>query len=249
MATGKRPGVPLLAIDPYGGFAATTPPASMRAFCDNMDRLGAANDVQLFWGTSEEAARLRTLVFASARTRADGGVDVGAGAAAGREAALFPAAGEEAAPCRRRVFRVDDAGTPGPAGVATALASEPTIGLLFVDGRHDRASVLLDMDLWEPLVAEGGTVVFHDAFFRKGVTQALFERHLINSEFRYERSLVNTSIFCKAGRLGTGAALRSGLRMTARTGHLARNVAITVGVRRDWRWLQRLVPPSPDFEY
>jgi predicted O-methyltransferase YrrM len=227
MATGRRPGVSLLAIDPYGGPDATTPPEHMRAFCENMDHIGAGADVQLYWGTSEEAARLRALVFAAANARAGGGP--------GAEVSLFPDAGAEAAHCRRRVFRVNDAG----AG----------IGLLFIDGRHDRDSVVLDIDLWEPLVAEGGTVIFHDAFFRRGVTRALFERHLFNSQFRYERSVVNTSILRRAGGLTTAAKLGSGLRMTARTVHFARNIATTVGVRRNWRWLQRMLPPLPDFEY
>jgi len=199
----------------------------MRAFCENMDRIGAPADVQLFWGTSEEAARLRALVFATATARADGG--------RGEEVSLFPDGGDEAARCQRRIFRVNDA--------------EAEIGLLFIDGRHDRDSVVLDIDLWEPLVAEGGSVIFHDAFLRRGVTQALFERHLFNSQFRYERSVVNTSVFRRVGGLATAAKLGSGLRMTVRTGHFARNVARTVGVRRNWRWLQRILPPLPDFEY
>ena len=223
-------------------------PAAMRAFCENMDRLGAAVDVQLFWGKSEEAARLRTQIFAAARARAATSVELRADAVLGGEVALFPGAGDEAAQLRRRVFRVDPTGLPGPAEESRS-ASAPEIGLLFVDGPHDRASVLLDIDAWEPLVGVGGRVVFHDALFRRGVTQALFERHLINRDFRYERSLVNTSIFRRTETLGMGAALGSAFRMTTRTGHFARNVATTVGVRRDWKWLQRLLPPSPDFEY
>lgn len=248
LVSGKRRGVPVLAIDPYGGPVATTPPDRMRAFCDNMDRLGAGAEVQLFWGTSEEAARWRTLVFATAEARA-GVLETCRGAAASADRGLFADACDAPPPCRHRVFRVDAARTSASVENAGAPARESQIGLLFVDGLHYRASVLLDIDLWEPLVGEGGTVVFHDAFFRRGVTAALFERHLLNSEFRYERSLVNTSIFRRAGGLGTVAVLASGLRMAARTGHFARNEATTVGVRRDWRWLQRLFPPLPDFEY
>ncbi len=248
MAAGKGEGVPLLAIDPYGGTTATVPPTAMRAFCENMDRLGVADDVQLFWGKSEEAARSRTQIFATARQRLGRG-DLRAGAVTRGEAVLFPGSGEDAAQVRHRVFRVDEASRPDPAGDAAADASPPVIGLLFVDGRHDRVSVLQDIDLWEPHVGVGGTVVFHDAFFRRGVTRALFERHLVNRDFRYERSLVNTSIFRRTEPLGAGAALVSGLRMTTRTAHFARNMATTVGVRRDWKWLQRRLPPAPDFEY
>jgi hypothetical protein len=221
----------------------------MRSFCENMDRLGVADDVQLFWGKSEEAARLRTRIFPIARERAGRREDPRAGTGSEEAAVLFPDRGDEVAQVRHRVFRVGDADLSGQAGDAPADASQPVIGLLFVDGRHDRASVLQDIDLWEPLVGIGGNVVFHDAFFRRGVTRALFERHLVNRDFRYERSIVNTSIFRRTEPLGPGPALVSALRMTTRTGHLARNMAITVGVRRDWQWLQRLLPPSPDFEY
>jgi Methyltransferase domain len=238
LATGKRPGVRLLAIDSFGGrHSRRTPPRDMRAFCDNMDRLGVGPDLQLFWGTSAEAARRRESVFRVARERAQGaGEDAGAGATAGGQACLFPAAGDDAEPCRRRVVRIEG-------------EADPAIGLLFVNGAHDRASVLLDIDLWEPLIAERGAVCFHDAFFRRGVTEALFRRHLLNAEFRYIGSVVNTTVFRREGRLSKGAMLWSALRMTARLGHFARNVATAVGVRRRWRWLQRRLPPSPDFEY
>jgi hypothetical protein len=36
------------------------------------------------------------------------------------------------------------------------------IGLLFIDGGHDRASLQRDMDCWLPQVAPGGYVLFHD---------------------------------------------------------------------------------------
>ena len=62
------------------------------------------------------------------------------------------------------------------------------IGLLFVDGLHDRNSVLADIHRWEPSVVMGGLVYFHDAFFRRGVTLAVLERHLLNPRFRYRGS-------------------------------------------------------------
>jgi predicted O-methyltransferase YrrM len=246
MVTGKRPGVPVLTIDPYASPSATR--ETMRAFCKNMDRVGTGHEVQLFWGTSEEAARSRSLVFAVAAARARV-LDARDRAAAPRDVRILANAQEGPAPCGPRVFRVDGPKTSSWIGEADVDAHEPEIGLLFIDGLHDEASVLLDIDLWEPLVAEGGTVVFHDAFFRGGVTHALFKRHLLNSEFRYERSLVNTSIFRRVGRLETVDVLLSGLRMTTRTTHYARNIATSIGVRNEWRWLQRLLPPLPDFEY
>lgn len=226
LAGGKRAGVHLLAIDPYGGRSKDEPP-HLRAFCASMDRVGADGDVQLFWGTSQEAARYRRAVFAAAARRPDV-VDI-------RD------------PDNPRVIRLPD--EHNPEQVAAIYEQEPEIGLLFIDGLHDRHSVLLDIELWEPLVAEGGLVCFHDAYFRRGVTLALFQRHLLNRQFRYERSVVNMAIFRRASRLRTRDAAGNVLGMTARLTHLARNLATTVGLRQNWNWLLRIAPPLPDFEY
>jgi predicted O-methyltransferase YrrM len=44
------------------------------------------------------------------------------------------------------------------------------IALLYIDGAHDLASVLIDIDGWEPHVVSGGLVFIHDAFSSMGVT-------------------------------------------------------------------------------
>lgn len=36
------------------------------------------------------------------------------------------------------------------------------IRLLFIDGNHDESYCRMDWDMWEPLVVEGGWVLFHD---------------------------------------------------------------------------------------
>jgi Methyltransferase domain len=239
LVSGKNAHVPLLAIDPYP--AQFDGSSRLRAFCENMDRLGAGLEVQLFQGTSEEAARARTAVFATAAKRAAASTTLTAPASGGPGA---DSSGRE--PCHDRVFRLGQTKEyPHKAG----STAEAQVGLLFVDGLHDRHSVLLDIDLWEGLIIEGGVVAFHDAFFRRGVTEALFARHLLNSQFRYERSVVNMSIFRRERGLGTGAVLASGLRLTMHTGHYVRNKATSIAVHRNWGWLQRLFPPLPDFEY
>jgi predicted O-methyltransferase YrrM len=48
------------------------------------------------------------------------------------------------------------------ARVRRTLGGRP-IDLLFIDGDHSEAGVSEDWELWSPLVARGGTVVFHDA--------------------------------------------------------------------------------------
>lgn len=195
LVTGKPKDVRLVAIDPYPGSGGVE---DMRAFCRTMERIGAGPEVGLFWGTSEEAARARQLVFAADQV---------------------------------------------------PEAAKPEIGLLFVDGLHDRNSVLLDMELWEAFVARGGAVMFHDAFFRTGTTLAVLQRHLLNSWFRYERSVCNMSIFRRVETVRDRELVADAVRLTARLGHFGRNALTTVGMRTNSRWLQRIAPPSPDFEY
>jgi hypothetical protein len=136
MATGKQPGVPVLTIDPYEGPRAATAPDAMRAFCEYMDRVGADHEVQLFWGTSEEAARSLSLVFrtAAARTRA---LD---DAATTSELTLVADAQEGPAPCGQRVFRLEKSPRTSTSTEDAQLnVREPEIGLLFIDGLHDEA--------------------------------------------------------------------------------------------------------------
>lgn len=45
--------------------------------------------------------------------------------------------------------------------------TEP-ISLLFIDGAHDYENVMLDFNLWEPHLTEGGIIAFHDALYSLG---------------------------------------------------------------------------------
>jgi predicted O-methyltransferase YrrM len=199
LATGKPRSVGLLAVDPF-----PRGDAAYNAFRDNLRRLGLSGDVQLFRGTSEEAAKYNEL--------------------------LFEVAGGEAFGDTHEMGR-------------------PTIGLLFVDGLHDRNSVLRDIELWEPLVGEGGLVYFHDAFFRVGVTLAVLERHLWNSWFRYLGSVGNLAMFRREHDVGNREMMRGSLRLLGRLGYFGRNVVTTVALRREWSVLLKLLPPEDDFEY
>jgi hypothetical protein len=213
-AMGKEKSVPMLAIDPFperrgGGESAFT------AFRRNLRDLGLEDEVQLFRGTSEEAARSVHL--------------------------LFEVAGEEASH-----------GTAGAAGERPGVQEGrvgPGIGLLFIDGLHDRNSVLEDIDAWEPEVVEGGLVFFHDAFFRLGVTLALLQRHLFNSRFRYLGSVSNMAMFRRVEIVGDRAAFRDTLALLGRLRYLARNMLTALGLRCNSKLILGLVPPEDDFEY
>jgi predicted O-methyltransferase YrrM len=97
---------------------------------------------------------------------------------------------------KANLARVDALGVETFRGMsAAAAASWPghPIGMLFIDGAHDRKSVLQDIDGWRPYLAEGATVVFHDAFSSIGVTAAITSRILTDRSLTFrgsERSLV-----------------------------------------------------------
>jgi predicted O-methyltransferase YrrM len=125
------------------------------------------------------------------------------------------------------------------ADVASTWDGSP-IGLLYVDGAHDEASVLADIDGWERHVAPGGRVLFHDAFSAPGVTKAIFKRHLFSRSFRYVGSVRTLCVFERRDLSFPGAAA-SAARMTSRLWYLARNLAVKVSMRRGWKLPVRLL--------
>jgi predicted O-methyltransferase YrrM len=122
---------------------------------------------------------------------------------------------------------------------AAAWDGDP-IGVLFIDGAHDRSSVLTDVDAWEPFMADGGFVYVHDAFSSPGVTVALLERHLLNRSFRYLGSVRSLAMFRREA-MSRPAAAWSALRMLARLPYFLRNVLVKLAIRRGWSLPQRLL--------
>lgn len=47
-------------------------------------------------------------------------------------------------------------------GNSSRYFSDPGISLLFIDAGHDEANIKPDIDIWLPLLAPGGIVIFHD---------------------------------------------------------------------------------------
>lgn len=56
---------------------------------------------------------------------------------------------------------------------AASQYSGPTIGVLFIDGAHDPASVAADIAAWLPYLHPGATVLFHDTTVFPGVKQVV----------------------------------------------------------------------------
>jgi predicted O-methyltransferase YrrM len=107
------------------------------------------------------------------------------------------------------------------------------IGLLYVDGAHDRHSVLKDIDAWEAFVTERGLLLFHDAFSSVGVTLAVLQRLLVNRRFRYLRSVASLAIFRREDE-GASAVAADAFRLTGRLGYFARNLLVKLALRRGW---------------
>jgi predicted O-methyltransferase YrrM len=127
----------------------------------------------------------------------------------------------------------------GLSGDAARSWDGPPVGLAWIDGAHDLASVLIDIDGWDPRLAEGGTLLVHDAFSALGTTEAVLRRLWWSRRYRYvgcERTLVE---FKKESR-SLGAAASDAARLSRRLAFFARMVSIKLARRRGHPRLERL---------
>lgn len=77
------------------------------------------------------------------------------------------------------------------------------IRLLFIDGSHNYKDVKRDFENWEPKVAPGGIIVFHDALVWPGVSK--FVRQVINSgEFSSIKTIETYAGIVYLTKLGDG---------------------------------------------
>jgi len=65
----------------------------------------------------------------------------------------------------------------------TACSFDEQIGLLFIDGAHDDASVKSDWDQWVPKVLPGGYVAMHDTLLWRAPREIAEERIIRSTEF------------------------------------------------------------------
>jgi len=114
------------------------------------------------------------------------------------------------------------------------------VGLLFVDGAHDYASVDADLRAWLPHLSSTATVLMHDAYSSPGVTRAAFHHFYASREFTFAGSSRSLVAF-RRGTQSPGVRAASAVRMLAKTPWLARNLAIKVAMRRGWRPLPPLL--------
>jgi predicted O-methyltransferase YrrM len=116
------------------------------------------------------------------------------------------------------------------------------LGFVYVDGAHDRPSVLLDIDGWLPRLDDGGQIAVHDAFSSVGVTLALLQRFLGRRDFTYVRAVGSLLVLRKSRTSSVVASLR----LIARLPYFARNLLVKIALRRGWRGLCRLLGHAGD---
>ena len=126
----------------------------------------------------------------------------------------------------------------GLSSEASASWRGPKVGLLWVDGAHDKASTLQDFDGWLPHMAPGGLLYVHDAFSAVGTTQAVLRRFWFSRRVQYlgcERTLVMFRI----KPLSFSERLISGVQLSRRLPFFARVVAIKLARRRGLHTMER----------
>lgn len=107
------------------------------------------------------------------------------------------------------------------------------VGMLFVDGAHDYATVDSDLRAWLPHLSPTAVVLMHDAYSAPGVTRAAFAHMFGSRAFAYIGSSRTLVAFRKRD-LSTAERVASSVRMAGRLPYLARNLSIKIALRRGW---------------
>ena len=121
------------------------------------------------------------------------------------------------------------------------------VDVLYIDGAHRYTPALADIRDWGGRVADGGTLLIHDAFSSVGVTAAIVRTLVGGRRFRYvgrSRSLVEYR-----ADLTPGARRSNAMRQLGELPWFAKNVALkvflTIGGGRLLRAVGRDVPEWP----
>ncbi len=122
------------------------------------------------------------------------------------------------------------------------------VDVLFIDGAHRYGPARADLRDWGAHVADGGTLLVHDAFSSVGVTLAILRELVVGRRFRY------------VGRTGSLAEYRADLdgsgwlgnaaRQIAQLPWFVRNLALKFLLTLGWgKLLGRLGRPVPEWPY
>ena len=128
---------------------------------------------------------------------------------------------------------------------AAAAWDGPPVGLAWIDGAHDEASVLKDLDGWGPHLADGAVLMLHDAFSAIGTTRAVLRRLWLTREYRYVGCVRTLVEFRKEPRSTLGAVADAS-NLSRRLGFFARMVAIKLARRRGLHGLEQRLMREPN---
>lgn len=136
-----------------------------------------------------------------------------------------------------------DGGVRVQRGLSEDIAQDwegPPVGLLYVDGAHDRTSVTADIDGWYPHLGRQAEVFFHDTFSAPGVTLAVLRRHALSRRYRFDASVSTLVSFTRVD-LSLIQATWSSTRLAARVPYFLRNLLVKLAMRRGWRPVLRIL--------
>jgi predicted O-methyltransferase YrrM len=133
----------------------------------------------------------------------------------------------------------------GLSGDAARDWSGPPVALAWIDGAHDRASVLVDIDGWDRHLVQGGSMLLHDAFSAVGTTRAVLRRLWWSRDYRYVGCVRTLVAFEKQPRSLLEAA-GDAVRLSPRLAFFTRMVAIKLARRRRLHGLERRLMREPN---
>lgn len=116
-----------------------------------------------------------------------------------------------------------------------------SVGMLYIDGAHDRSSVMTDIDGWAGHLSADAFIFLHDAFSSPGVTAALLQRYLGRSGVEYVGCWGSLIYLRRDASVTIKRRLVSSVRLLWRLLWFTRNLLVKVAMRRRWRWAQRLL--------
>jgi predicted O-methyltransferase YrrM len=130
-----------------------------------------------------------------------------------------------------------------------AAVADP-IDVLYIDGAHRFAPARRDIAEWGSRVADGGTLLIHDAFSSIGVTLAILRELSVGSRFRYvgrSRTLAEYRADLSGGASARGVNL---VRQLAQLPWFTKNVALKVALSLGLgKVLARLGRQPPEWPY
>ncbi|MGH9133876.1 MAG: class I SAM-dependent methyltransferase, partial [Ilumatobacteraceae bacterium] len=125
---------------------------------------------------------------------------------------------------------------------------EGPIDVLYIDGAHRYGPARNDIAAWGGRVADGGTLLIHDAFSSIGVTLAILRELSGGRRFRYvgrSRSLAEYSADLPSGPGARAARVANVARQLAQLPWFAKNVALKVALSLGLAALMRRLGRQP----